>query len=165
VEALVARRAGKEIISDYASNSNPGSSHYSDFSYEFYFGSDPDEPESEKLTTEQLLSGPATGLVITSTPAGRFVYWPDHKPTDLTDGNSRYVAYLDSLPSRRSILQPRWRVQTLASVPLIAKSSWLLARCQDLQVPGPITTSKTYPQTMHPPMKPTTTRMPDVSAT
>jgi hypothetical protein len=37
-------------------------------------------------------------LVITSTPAGRFVYWPDRKPADLIDGNSRYVAYLDSLP-------------------------------------------------------------------
>jgi hypothetical protein len=33
-------------------------------------------------------------LVITPTPAGIFVYWPDHNPTDLTDGNSRYVAYL-----------------------------------------------------------------------
>jgi hypothetical protein len=47
---------------------------------------------------EQPLSGPATGLVITSTPAGKFIYWPDRKPTDLTDGNSRYVTYLDSLP-------------------------------------------------------------------
>jgi hypothetical protein len=37
-------------------------------------------------------------MVITSTPAGRFVYWPDRKPADLTDGNSHYVAYLDSLP-------------------------------------------------------------------
>jgi hypothetical protein len=36
-------------------------------------------------------------LVITSTPVGRFVYWPDRKPEDLTDGNSRCVAYLDSL--------------------------------------------------------------------
>jgi hypothetical protein len=44
------------------------------------------------------LSGPASGLVITSTPAGRFVYWPDRKPADLTSRNSRYVAYLDSLP-------------------------------------------------------------------
>jgi hypothetical protein len=43
------------------------------------------------------LSGPASGLVITSTPAGRFVYWPDRKPADLIDGNSRYAAYLDSL--------------------------------------------------------------------
>jgi hypothetical protein len=97
-KALVARRAGKEIASDYASDSNPGSGYYSDSSYEFDFRSDLDEPESENPTTAQLLSGPATGLVITSTPADRFVYWPDHKPTDLTDENSRYVAYLDSLP-------------------------------------------------------------------
>jgi hypothetical protein len=44
------------------------------------------------------LSGPASGLVITSTLAGTFVYWPDRKHTDLTSGNSRYVAYLNSLP-------------------------------------------------------------------
>jgi hypothetical protein len=44
------------------------------------------------------LSGPASGLVITSTPAGRFVYWPDREPADLIDGNSCYVAYFDSLP-------------------------------------------------------------------
>jgi hypothetical protein len=34
-EALVARRVGKEIVSDYASDSNPGSGYYSDSSYEF----------------------------------------------------------------------------------------------------------------------------------
>jgi hypothetical protein len=96
-EALVASRVGKEIISDYYSDSNPASDYHSDSSYEFDFGSDPDEPESENSTTEQPLSGPATGLVITSTPAGRFVYWPDRKPANLTDGNSRCVAYLDSL--------------------------------------------------------------------
>jgi hypothetical protein len=44
------------------------------------------------------LSGPATDLVITSTPVGRFIYCPDRKPADLTDENSRYVAYLESLP-------------------------------------------------------------------
>jgi hypothetical protein len=44
------------------------------------------------------LSGPTTGLVITSTPAGKFVYWPDRKHADLTDDKSRCVAYLDSLP-------------------------------------------------------------------
>jgi hypothetical protein len=97
-EALVARRAGKEIVSDYSSDSNPASSYYSDSSYEFDFGSDPVEPEFEITTTEEPLSGPATGLVITSTPTGRFVYWPGRKPADLTDGNSRCVAYLDSLP-------------------------------------------------------------------
>jgi hypothetical protein len=97
-KALTARWAGKEIVSDYTLDSNPVSSYYSDSSYEFDFGLDPDEPESEHSTMEQPLSRPATGLVITSTPAGRFVYWPDRKPADLTDGNSRCVAYLDSLP-------------------------------------------------------------------
>jgi hypothetical protein len=97
-EALIAHWACKEITSDYASDSNPGSGYYSDSSYEFDFGSDPNEPESENPMTEQPLSGPATGLVITSTPASRFVYWRDRKPTYLTDGNSCYDAYLDSIP-------------------------------------------------------------------
>jgi hypothetical protein len=97
-KAPTVHRAGKEIVSDYTSDSNPVSGYYSDSSYEFDFGSDPDEPESETSTTEQPLSGPATGLVITTTPVGRFVYWPDRKPADLTDGNSCYNAYLDSLP-------------------------------------------------------------------
>jgi hypothetical protein len=106
-KAPTARRAGMEIVPDYDSDSNtvpgynsdsnPLSGFYSD-SYEFDFGLDPDEPKSENNTTEQPLSGPASGLVITSTPAGRFVYWPDRKPADLTGGNSRCVAYLDSLP-------------------------------------------------------------------
>jgi hypothetical protein len=73
-EALIARWAGKEIVSSYTSDSNPDSGYYSDSSYEFNFGSDPDEPESEDSMTEQPLSGPATRLVITSTPTGRFVY-------------------------------------------------------------------------------------------
>jgi hypothetical protein len=107
-KAPTARRADKEIVPEYDSDSNtvpgynsdsnPLSGFYSDFSYEFDFGSDPDEPESENNTTEQPLSGPASGLVITSTPTGRFVYWPDRKPADLIGGNSRCVAYLDSLP-------------------------------------------------------------------
>jgi hypothetical protein len=103
-----ARRADKEIIPEYDSdsntvpgynsNSNPLSGFYSDSSYEFDFGSDPDEPESENNTTYQPLSGPTSVLVMTSTPAGRFVYWPDRKPADLTGGNLRCIAYLDSLP-------------------------------------------------------------------
>jgi hypothetical protein len=97
-KALTTRRADKEIVSDYTSDSNPASGYYSDSFYEFDFGSDPDKPESEISATEQPLSGPATGLVITSTPAGRFVYWPDRKPEDLTDGNSCCAAYLNSLP-------------------------------------------------------------------
>jgi hypothetical protein len=62
-KALTTRRAGKEIAFDYSSDSNPVSGYYSDSSYEFDFRSDPDEPESETFTTEQPLSGPATGLV------------------------------------------------------------------------------------------------------
>jgi hypothetical protein len=107
-KAPTARRAGKELVLEYDSDSdatpgynsdsNPLSGFYSDSAYEFDFRSDPEEPESEDNSTEQPLSGPAAGLVITSTPAGRFVYWPDRKPADLTGGNSRCVAYLDSLP-------------------------------------------------------------------
>jgi hypothetical protein len=107
-KAPIARRAGKEPVPEYnsdsdttpghASDSNLLSRFYSDSAYEFDFGSYPEDPKSEDNSTEQPLSRPASGLVITSTPAGRFVYWPDCKPVDLIDGNSRYVAYLDSLP-------------------------------------------------------------------
>jgi hypothetical protein len=97
-KALSSRRAGKEIASEYDLDSNPISGYYSNSSYEFDFGADPDKPESETYMMDQPLSGPASGLVITSTPAGRFVYWPDRKHADLTNENSRCVAYLDSLP-------------------------------------------------------------------
>jgi hypothetical protein len=97
-KAVSARRAGKEIASEYDSDSNPISGYHLDSSYVFDFGANPDEPESETYTMERPLSGPASGLVITSTPASRFVYWPNRKPADLTDENSRCVAYLDSLP-------------------------------------------------------------------
>jgi hypothetical protein len=87
-----------EIVPDYSSDSNPVSGYYSNSSYEFDFGSDPVKSASEAITTEEPLSGPATGLVKTPTPAGRYIYWPDRKPADLTNDNSRYNAYLDSLP-------------------------------------------------------------------
>jgi hypothetical protein len=103
-KALSTRRARKEIASKYDSDSNSISGYYSDSSYKFDFGADPDEPESETYTMERLLLGLASGLVITSTPAGRFVYWPDRKPADLTDENSRCVAYLDSLPFQEGTL-------------------------------------------------------------
>jgi hypothetical protein len=107
-KAPTTRQAGKEPVPEYnsdsdtapghTSDSNPLFGFYSNSAYEFDFGSDPEDPESKDNSVEQPLSGPASGLVITSTPAGRFVYWPDRKPVDLIDGNSRYVAYLDSLP-------------------------------------------------------------------
>jgi hypothetical protein len=84
------RWAGKEPVPEYnsdsdtapghSSDSNPLSGFYSDSAYEFDFGSDLEDPESEDNTTKHPLSGTASGLVITSTPAGRFVYWPDRKP-------------------------------------------------------------------------------------
>jgi hypothetical protein len=54
-KALTVCRAGKEIVFDYTSDSNSVSGYYSDSSYEFNFGSDPDEPESEIPMTEQPL--------------------------------------------------------------------------------------------------------------
>jgi hypothetical protein len=107
-EAPSSRRAGKEPVPEYnsdsdtapghASDSNPLSGFYSDSTYEFDFRSDPEDLESEDNTTEHPLSGPASGLVITSTPTGRFVYWPDRKLADLISGDSHYVTYIDSLP-------------------------------------------------------------------
>jgi hypothetical protein len=47
-EALAARRASKEIVPNYSSDSNPISGYYSDSSYEFDFESDPDEPKSDR---------------------------------------------------------------------------------------------------------------------
>jgi hypothetical protein len=79
-KAPTTRRAGKEPVPEYdsdsdtapghASDSNPLFGFYSDSAYEFDFGSDPEEPESKDNSTEQPLSGPAAGLVITSTPTG-----------------------------------------------------------------------------------------------
>jgi hypothetical protein len=97
-EALAARWADKEIASMYSSDSNVAPSYNSESSYEFNFGLDPIESESELNTTKEPLSGPAAGLVITSTPANRFLSWPDCKPADLTDDNSRHVTYLETLP-------------------------------------------------------------------
>jgi hypothetical protein len=82
--ALSSCRAGKEPVPEYnsdsdtapyhASDSNPLSEFYSDSTYEFDFGSDLEDLESEDNSTKHPLSRPASGLVITSTPAGRFIY-------------------------------------------------------------------------------------------
>jgi hypothetical protein len=116
VDALVPHRASKEIVSEYSSDSSVVPDYSSDSSYKFDFGSDPIESESELNTIKEPLSGPTAGLVMTSTPAGKFVYWPDHKPADLTDDNLHCVAYLETLPfqegtpliqTQRSTRQPR----------------------------------------------------------
>jgi hypothetical protein len=82
--APASRRAGKEPALEYSSDSdatpdrapdsNPLSEFYSNPDYEFDFGSDPEEPESEDNSTELPLSGPASGLVIASTPAGYSIH-------------------------------------------------------------------------------------------
>jgi hypothetical protein len=97
VDALVPRQASKEIVSEYSSDSNVVPDCNSDSSYKFDFGLDPIEPESELNSTEEPLLDLAAGLVITSTPVGRFVHWTDYKPADLTDDNSHCVAYLEML--------------------------------------------------------------------
>jgi hypothetical protein len=117
MEAPPSRWAGKEPVPEcnsdsdtapgHASDSNPLSGFYPDSANEFDFGSDLEDFESEDNTTEHPLSGPTFGLVITSTPAGRFVYWPDHKPADLISGDSRYVAYIDSFPFQEGTPLPR----------------------------------------------------------
>jgi hypothetical protein len=82
--APTSHRAGKEPVPEYSSDSDatpdcaldssPLSEFYSNPDYEFDFGSNPEEPEFEYNSTELPLSGPASGLVITSTLAGRYVY-------------------------------------------------------------------------------------------
>jgi hypothetical protein len=159
------RRAGKEPVPEYnsdsdtapshASDSNPLFEFYSDSAYEFDFGSDPEDPESDGNSTEHPLSGPASGLVISSTPAGRFVYWPDRKPADLISRDSLYVAYIDSLPFQGEHHWPgltrthqlRWRLLSPALAPPIAKSSWLPATHQDPQGWFQTSTLRTSPPT------------------
>jgi hypothetical protein len=70
-EAPSSRRASKEPVPEYnsdsdtapghASDSNPLFEFYSNPAYEFDFGSDPEEPESEDNSTEHPMSGPASG--------------------------------------------------------------------------------------------------------
>lgn len=95
---LIPRRAGKDIVFEYTSDTNIIPDYNSYSSYEFDFELDLIDPESKYDSTEKPLSGRTVGLVITSTLAGRFIYYPDQKPTDLTDDNSHCVAYLETLP-------------------------------------------------------------------
>ncbi len=64
------------MVLEYSSSSGAASDYSSDTSGdEFDYISD--------MPEEIPLSGAAEGLVITSTPEGRFVYWPDQKPPGL----------------------------------------------------------------------------------
>jgi hypothetical protein len=186
-KAPTTRRASKEPVPEYdsdsdtapshASDSNPLFGFYSDSAYEFNFGSDPEEPESEDNSTEQPLSGPASGLVITSTPAGRFVYWPDRKPADLMKGNSRCVAYLDSLFFQEGTPLAPAGEHTPTEVATSDSSIGSLDRQVFMttnetprpQARSPTSTVRTSQRTSCPPTRPPTrplpTEMPDGNAT
>jgi hypothetical protein len=64
VDVLVPRRAGKEVVSEYSSDSSTVPDYKSDSSYEYNFGFYPIEPESELNTIEEPLSGPVACLVL-----------------------------------------------------------------------------------------------------
>jgi hypothetical protein len=141
-KALTAHRAGEEIVSEYSSDSNAILGYNSDSSYEFDFRSDPNESESELNTTEEPLSGPTASLVITSTPASRFVYWPDRKSADLTDDNSHCVAYLETLPfQQRTLLAPNEDKHTPTQV-ATTDSSLCTPDCEVFMVSGDAGTSE-----------------------
>jgi hypothetical protein len=88
-KALTARRAGKEIVSEYNSDSNPVSGYYSGSSYEFDFGSDPDEPESEN---------PTTGYNIYTRREIRLLARPQARRPDRLELTPRRLPRLASLP-------------------------------------------------------------------
>ncbi|MCQ8063986.1 hypothetical protein NP303_24790, partial [Salmonella enterica] len=67
-------------------------------------GHDEDVDSNSSYPPEIPLSGPAQGLVITSTSQGRFVHWPGLRPSFLDrDYDSRLVAHIDNLPYQEGI--------------------------------------------------------------
>jgi hypothetical protein len=98
VKALSSRRAGKEIASEYDSDSEPISGYYSDSTYEFDFRADPNEPESETYTMEQPLSGPASVLVITTRRQIRLLARPQARRPDRRELTLRRLPRLTSVP-------------------------------------------------------------------
>jgi hypothetical protein len=150
-KALAACRAGKEIASEYSLDSNTVPDYNSDSFYEFDFGLDPIESESEPNTTEEPLSGPAAGLVITSTTTGRFVHWPDRKPANLIDNDSRCVAYLEILPFQEGTPlapnedkhTPTKVATTYSSLCTPNREVFMAAGTLELQKTNPIATSTT----------------------
>jgi hypothetical protein len=100
IEALSMCQAGKEIVSDYNLGSNPVSGYYSDSSYEFDFGADPDEPEFENHTTEQPQSRPASrpGYNIYTRREIRLLARPEARRPDRWELTLRRLPRLTSLP-------------------------------------------------------------------
>jgi hypothetical protein len=148
-QAQPIHRAGKEPVVEYdsdsntapgyASYSNPPFSFYSDSAYEFDFGSDPEEPGSEDNSTEQPLSGPASGLVITLHPLGDSSTGQTASPQTwqtrihaTSPTSTHFPSWREHhSPAQRCTLQQTWRAPTPVLATPIAKSSWLPAthRC------------------------------------
>jgi hypothetical protein len=57
-----------------------------------------DDYESDYDDGAEPFLGGHQGLMITSTPQGRFVYWKGKKSTELLGDDARLVAHLDTLP-------------------------------------------------------------------
>jgi hypothetical protein len=109
-EALPARRAGKEPVPEYntdsdtapghASDSNPLLGFYSDSVYEFDFGSDPEDPESEDNSTEQpfIRTGFWAGYNIHTCREIRLLARPQARRLDRWELTLRRLPRLASLP-------------------------------------------------------------------
>jgi hypothetical protein len=84
-------------------------------------------------------------LVITSIPAGRFVYWPDRKPADLTDDNSRCISNLEALPFQEGTpLAPNKDEHTPTEV-ATTDSSLCTLDCEVFMTAGDAGTSENRP--------------------
>jgi hypothetical protein len=82
----------------YNSDSNPLSGFYLDSSYEFDFGSDPDEPESENNSTEQPLTSCRLGYNIYTRREICLLAIPQARRLDRRELTLRRLPRLTSLP-------------------------------------------------------------------
>jgi hypothetical protein len=57
-----------------------------------------DDYDSDSDDGAEPFMGGHQGLMITSTPHGRFVYWKGMKPSELLEDTSHLMAPLDTLP-------------------------------------------------------------------
>jgi hypothetical protein len=118
-KAPIARRAGKEIVPEYDSDSNtvpgynsdsnPLAGFYSNSSYEFDFGSDPDELESKNNTTEQppVWTSFRPGYNIYTRREIRLLARPQARRPDRRELALRRLPRLTSLP-RGNTARPSW---------------------------------------------------------
>jgi hypothetical protein len=84
-------------------------------------------------------------LVITSTPAGRFVYWPDCKHADLTDDNSCCIAYLETLPFQEGTPLATNEEEHTPTEVATTDSSLCTPNCEVFMAAGDAGTSEEWP--------------------